>query len=106
MWFPAFEGIQPDGAKFTATVGDPMPINRETYIQECLDLYEADLITIEEVREKLDKIGYKNSAGVIQKLWDQAEKKAQTASGDAFLQEGGANSGNLIDTLGGNQNGS
>lgn len=106
MWFPAFEGVQPNGAKFTATVGDPMPINRETYIQECLDLYEADLITIEEVREKLDKIGYKNSAGVIQKLWDQAEKKAKTASGDAFLQEGGANSDNLIDTLGGNQNGS
>lgn len=105
MWFPAFEGIAAvAGAKFTATVGDPMPLNRETYVAETTDLYEADLITLEEARERLEKIGYAKTSDVINKLWDQAEKKAQIVSGDAFLQESG-NIPNVVDALGGNSNG-
>lgn len=101
MWFPAFEGVQSDGAKFVATVGDPMPLNRDTYVQETQDLYDDDLITIEEARERLEKIGYAKSAtSLIEKLWEQKEKKAQIVSGDAFLGEAGANSANLVDTLG------
>lgn len=109
-WFPAFEGVQPNGAKFTATVGDPMPINRETYVAECIDLYQADLITLEEVRDRLEKIGYKNSSGVVNKLWDQAIQKGQISTGDAWLSSTdiSTTSPNLSDALGnsGGNNGS
>lgn len=103
-WLPAFEGINGDGAQFKSSFGDPMPKNRETYVAEVIDLYTSDLITLEEVRERLDKIGYKDSAGVVEKLWEQAEKKGKIASGDAWLSEAGETSDNLVDTLG-NSNG-
>ena len=99
-WIPAFESRGLTGT-FKAVFGDPMPINRETYIQELVDLWTIDAITTEELRDKLERVGYENSSGIVEKLYEQMIRKADVAAGSTFLDE----PPNLIDTLE-NSNGS
>jgi hypothetical protein len=84
-WLPAYGEINSPATEFDTTFGDPMPIDREAYRQELIDLYTADMIMLEEVREKLEKIGYKNTPGLIQQLLEQSAKKADAMGGTATL---------------------
>jgi len=85
-WMPAYEGIRSD-TEFKAIFGDPMPINREAYINELIQLSVMNLITLDEVREKLEVIGYENTAGVVEQLYEQMERRAISNSGGAFMEE-------------------
>lgn len=96
-WLPAFEGLNSDGSQWTSTFGDPMPLNRDTFVQELVVLYQAGLILIDEVREKLEQIGYKYSQELTDKLLEEQAKKATAATGDPYGQH---QQPNLIDTLG------
>lgn len=98
-WIPAFEGLNSENSVFKPTFGDPMPINRDTYIQETVDLFTADMITYDEMRIRLEKVGYARFSGAEQKLLDQAAKKADAAGGQGMLAEGGEISPNLVDAL-------
>jgi hypothetical protein len=60
-------------------------------------LYSSGLILLDEVREKLEKIGYKYVPGLTDKLLDEQNKKAIAQTGDPFAQEGMSS---LTDTLG------
>jgi hypothetical protein len=104
MWFPAFEGLNSDGTEWTSTFGDPMPINRDTYVQELVLLYTEDMITLEEVREKLEDIGYQNTTGVVDQLKQQSSDKATAAIGDPTLltQKGQPNLVGALSKPGGN----
>jgi hypothetical protein len=83
-WLPAYEGLNSPNSVFTSVFGDPMPVNREAYIQETLDLFNADTITLDEVRDRLEKIGYKKTAGVVEELYSQMSRKATALAGDVF----------------------
>lgn len=97
-WFPAFEGLDSGASKFKAIFGDPMPINRETYTRELIDLFTADMITFDEMRERLEKVGYQKLSGAQEKLLDQAREKASAASGELF-PEAGAFAPELMDSF-------
>lgn len=83
-WLPAFEGIDSSASVFTTTFGDPMPVDRTAYVQELIDLYTAGLLLIDEVREKLEKIGYKYSAAITDQLMGETMLKNQAALGDPY----------------------
>lgn len=104
-WFPAYEGINSPETTFETTFGDPMPVNREAIIKELIDLYTANLVLAEEVRDKLEKLGYENSSGLTEKLMDESRSKSAAATGDMFTQEAGAGSPDLVDSLGYSMNG-
>lgn len=71
-WFPEYEGIASSGVEVKAVVGDPLPINREKFIQELMLLFTSGVITIEMVQEQLAKLGpYKFAAGDAQKALEQ-----------------------------------
>lgn len=98
-WLPAFEGISSDSV-FKPTFGDPMPINRTDFISETVDLFTTDMITYDEMRERLEKVGYKPLSQAEKKLLDQAAKKADSAGGQSMMAEAGETSPNLVDTVG------
>ncbi len=67
MWYPAYESFTADGT-VACVVGDPLPENRATQIQELVDLKTAGLISVEEARTKLIELGYEieaSSEGLI-----------------------------------------
>lgn len=100
-WLPAFEGIDSPTSEFTTTFGDPMPVDRSAYVSEVVDLYTAGLLLIDEVREKLEKIGYKYSATLTDQLMAEQMLKNQAAMGDPYASSlDGTGSAGLIDTLG------
>ncbi|QGJ90043.1 portal protein [Mycobacterium phage Indlulamithi] len=103
-WLPAFEELDSRTTVFKTTFGDPMPVNRETFISETVDLFTSDMITYDEMRERLEKVGYSKLSGAEQKLLDQAAKKADANGGQATLAnpEGQPD---LLDSLGDSVNG-
>lgn len=90
-WLPAFEGLRSE-TQFKTTFADPMPINREAYVNEVVNLSVMNLITLEEVREKLEAIGYRNTADVVDQLYEQMSRKAVANAGEMFSAELGAES--------------
>lgn len=102
QWLPAFEQRGLTGT-FKVTFGDPMPIDRESFVKERIDLWTIDAITTEQLVDDLEKIGYKKVDA--QKLYDQMAKKADMAAGTLFQGETGATSPNLVDALGNPVNG-
>ena len=100
-WLPAFEQIVSVGTTFTSTFGDPMPLDRETYIHELIELYSNGLLLIDEVREKLEKINYRYSKDLTDKLLEETKLRAMAETGEPHADELGATSPNLMDTLAG-----
>jgi hypothetical protein len=103
-WFPAFEDLDSPDTEVNSIFGDPMPINRDTFVQERINLYTANLLTADEVRQDLEKIGYKYTPNIAQKLMDEAQQKATAAVGDPYANMA-AGQQDLIGALG-NGNGS
>lgn len=99
MWIPAYEGLNSPGAEWNTVFGDPMPINREQFIQETIDLFTADMITYEEMRDRLEKVGYEQLSDAESKLLEQSAKKADAAGGMGLMQEGGVSSPELLELL-------
>ncbi len=91
-WLPAFEGLRSPSTVFEASFGDPMPVNREVFIKETIDLWTIDAITTEEMRERLETVGYKHIDQIEEKLNKQAKQKADNAAGSMFQEENGASS--------------
>lgn len=98
-WIPAFEELNSPETQWNTTFGDPMPIDRAAFIQETIDLFTIDLITFDEVRERLEKVGYDKLSDPEKKLLEQATKKADAAGGSGMMNEGGATAGNLGDSF-------
>lgn len=88
MWFPAYEGLASPGAEWETVFGDPMPINRDQFIQETIDLFTADMITYEEMRDRLETVGYEQLPGAELTLLEQAAKKADASAGMGLMNEG------------------
>ena len=100
-WLPAFEGVDSPATIFTPTFGDPMPLDRDAYVKELIELYSSGLLLIDEVREKLEKIGYKYSSDLTEKLLEETNKKATAEMGEPKPDELGADAPDLMDTLAG-----
>ncbi len=101
-WLPAFEGFSSPTSEFTTIFGDPMPVDRQAYVSEVIDLYTAGLLLIDEVREKLEKVGYKYSQTLTDQLMAEQMLKNQAALGDPYASSlDGTGSPTLMDTLGG-----
>lgn len=82
MWLPAYESITTD-ATVTAVVDDPLPKNRTEQIKEIVDLATAKLLSTEEARTELIKIGYEieaSGAGIL------AEQTALAEATDTFAK--------------------
>lgn len=99
MWIPAFEGLESLDTEWNTTFGDPMPIDRTAFIEETVALFTADLITFEEVRERLEKVGYSKLSNAEKVLLEQAAKKSDAGGGTAMLNENGATSKDLASTF-------
>lgn len=77
MWFPAYEQITfGEQVVITASVGDPMPTNREAKITEITTLFAAGLITIDMATAELTKLGYVFPVGAADALIAQTAKLA------------------------------
>lgn len=100
MWLPAYEGVNSPGVEWNTVFGDPMPINREQFIAETVELFSMDMITYDEMRERLEKVGYERLPDAESKLLEQAAKKADAAGGMGMMNEGGAYAPELLDALG------
>ena len=99
-WFPTYEGIQPgDGLKIELGFGDPMPVNRSDVVEEVVALDTAGLILLEETRERLEKLGYENKPGIVDKLLAQAKKRTEAANPDPYAGES-QGGGDAFDELG------
>ncbi|QNJ59218.1 portal protein [Mycobacterium phage MrMiyagi] len=103
-WLPAIEGLRSETTEFKSIFGDPMPLNRDAYIKETIDLWDAGLILIEEVRERLEKVGYKKIPSIEEKLLKQKTEWAIAESGDPFAQEGNNPLESLDNSVNGNAN--
>jgi hypothetical protein len=90
MWLPAFEGVPAEvPAALSAVVGDPMPKNRQAQIDEIIKLVQAKLLSIEEGRAELIKLGYNlavNADGQpsADPIINQERQMALAASADDF----------------------
>lgn len=105
QWLPAYEALNSPATEWTTVFGDPMPLNRDSFIAETVELFQADMITYDEMRERLEKVGYTKLSDAEKKLLEQAAKKADAAGGQAMMQEGGISQQDLIDAFS-NSNGS
>lgn len=99
-WLPVFEELDSPGTQFNSTFGDPMPVNRETYVTELVNLFTAGLVLIDEVREKLEAIGYPNPSNITDKLMEEQMKLSNAKAGIQYPDEAMAGSPNLLDLLG------
>lgn len=88
-WFPTFEGVNSPDTKWNTTFGDPMPIDRTAKVEELVQLKTANLLLIEEAREEMVKLGYKNPSGITEDLIQEAKDLATAAAGDLFGGETG-----------------
>ena len=82
MWLPAYESITTD-AKIETIVDDPLPKNREAQIKEIIDLVTAKVLSVEEARTELIKIGYEIDASTEALI---AEQQATAQATDTFGQ--------------------
>lgn len=83
-WLPAFENLEPNGAVWKTTFGDPMPQDRVAKIEELIQLKTAGLILIDECRREMEKLGYKYSANLTDQLLAEAKAIADSAAGTQF----------------------
>lgn len=98
QWFPRYEGIQPgNDLKVEMVFGDPMPLNREATVTELTTLEGQDLILVDEVRKKLEKLGYEYSPNVVEKLLEQMQKKNAALNPDPYQSESDSGSEALSD---------
>ena len=81
-WLPAFEGISSPETVWETVFGDPMPVNREATVGELVQLKTAGLLLIDEVRKKMEELGYEYSSDITEKLLQEARDIADTALGN------------------------
>lgn len=85
MWMSAYEQITfSAGIEVVSVVDDPMPVNRDSKIQEILLLQTSGLITIAQAQAELAKLGYNFVEGDDVKVVQEAQALALARSGDPF----------------------
>jgi hypothetical protein len=93
MWFPNYEKMSFGDVVVSSVVGDPMPTNRQARIDEIVALSTSTppLITLEEARAELSKLGYSftqgtadlvTQAGRLAAANDPYAKRLQGEAGD------------------------
>jgi len=85
-WMVAFEGVS-DGSTATAVavVGDPMPKNRKAQIDEIITLVGGNLISIEEGRIRLQKLGYEFEGTAADPIISQERELARARNADPYI---------------------
>lgn len=84
MWLPAFEQASNPDVSVASLVGDAMPENRDSRIQEILLLQAAGLITIAQAQAKLTKYGWTFEPGDEVKVVQEAATIAAAQAGDVL----------------------
>ncbi|QNN99667.1 portal protein [Mycobacterium phage Rope] len=103
-WLPAFEELESNGTVWETVFGDPMPVNRESKIEELVTLKTAGLLLIDEVRQEMEKLGYEYKPGITEKLLAEARAIADTAMGNTSGEaDAGVDDFSDIGTLNGSQ---
>lgn len=82
QWFPAYEAFDNIDVQVASIVGDAMPVNRDSMIQEILLLQAAGLITIAQAQGKLAQLGYEFNVGDDLLVIKEAMALAMAKSGD------------------------
>lgn len=82
QWFPAYEGVTfDDGLEISTHVDDPMPVNRDSKIQEVMLLMTSSMITIAQAQAELAKLGYNFTGGEDTQVLKDAAALAAAQSG-------------------------
>lgn len=104
QWFPAIEQFTPSpGVTVASVVGDPMPLNRDSKIQEVVLLQTSGLITIAQAQAQLATLGYSFVSGDDQKVVREAAAMNRAKLGESdnrFAQELEAEVGELAPNVG------
>lgn len=59
MWFPAYEGLSFGEARAVSVVGNPLPENRKSILDEILSLVDKKIISLEYARQLVsERLGY------------------------------------------------
>ena len=74
-----------------------MPVNRDAIVTEVTTLADGGYILIDEVRTKLEKLGYEKKPGIVEQLLDEQSKKTKTLNPDPYPEESA--SGAMGDTV-------
>lgn len=82
MWFPAYEQYSDPTVSVRSIVGDPIPRNRDSAIQEIILLQTSGLITIAQAQAKLEEFGYEFMDGDDEKVLMEAHQKARAQMGE------------------------
>ena len=90
MWFPAYEGRDFSEVDVASSVGEPIPPDRESKIQEIMLLFTSGLITIRMAQAELAKFGYNFADGDEKQALADAAAMAAAKSGDPFSNRYGA----------------
>lgn len=84
QWFPAYESVDLPEVSVATVVGDPMPVNRETMVQEIMLLFTSGLITIAMAQAELSKFGYNFAAGSEEQAIADAKSLALAQNPDPY----------------------
>lgn len=82
MWFPAFENVNIPEVVVNCIVGDPIPRNRDSAIQEIILLWTSGLIPTALAQSKLEEFGYEFMNGDDQKVLEEAHQRARAQMGE------------------------
>lgn len=82
QWLPAFESVTLPEVVVSAIVGDPVPKNRDSKIQEIILLFTSGLITVAMAQAELAKLGYDFMDGDDARVILEAQQRAKGQMGE------------------------
>lgn len=82
QWFPAFEQIRLPDVVVSTIIGDPVPGNRDSKIQEVILLFTSGLITVAMAQAKLASLGYDFADGDDARVILEAQQRAKAQMGE------------------------
>jgi len=85
-WFPAYEGLNPGGVIVGSVVGDPLPVDRSSKINELIQLVTAQLIPAEFARLELIKLGYDIPADAANTILEEQTAITMALGNDPFME--------------------
>lgn len=72
MWLPAYEGLADVGIRLSTTFGDPLPVNRQEFLNEVVLLITNKIISIEFAQQIIqEKLGYKFPPDMLKAIADE-----------------------------------
>jgi len=80
MWFPVYEAMtETMECEVTSVVDDPMPVDKDKEIERITALKAAGLISAEEARAMVAKLGIKLDSGGMDQIINEEQRKAANA---------------------------